>query len=195
MVALWNLRILFKYNKGFVYNRNIAPAPKSDFNSFIWTTLVLCKLRVFHLRLRQKKLRLREKNSGSGKKTPAPAENMWKLKFNRILTFQSGHTIFVSWYFTHAHFVQCMIDGIYSFTGGEQTSAPAKLVKTPAPALRLRCTALNYVWPFNNKNASFFSKPAVQLGKNFRGGAVYLTVYNKLLNMLEINFRNLKIDT
>ena len=32
--------------------------------------LVLCKLRVFHLRLRlrQKKLRLREKNSGSGRK-------------------------------------------------------------------------------------------------------------------------------
>ena len=59
------------------------------------------------------------------KKTPAPAENMWKLKFNRILTFQSGHTTFVSWYFTHAHFVQCMIDGIYSFTGGEQTPAPA----------------------------------------------------------------------
>ena len=72
-------------------------------------SLVLCKLRVFHLRLRQKKLRLREK-------APAPAENMWKLKFNRILTFQSGHTIFVSWYFMHAHFVQCMIDGIYSFT-------------------------------------------------------------------------------
>ena len=67
-----------------------------------------------------------KKNSGSGKKTPAPAENMWKLKFNRILTFQSGHTIFVSWYFTHAHFVQCMIDGIYSFPGGEQTPAPAK---------------------------------------------------------------------
>ena len=54
---------------------------------------------------------------------------MRKLKFNRILTFQSGHTIFVLWYFTHAHFVQCMIDGIYSFTGGEQTPAPA-----PAPA-------------------------------------------------------------
>ena len=30
--------------------------------------IVLCKLRVFHLRLRQKKLRLREKNSGSGRK-------------------------------------------------------------------------------------------------------------------------------
>ena len=32
--------------------------------------VVLCKLRVFHLRLRlrQKKLRLREKNSGSGRK-------------------------------------------------------------------------------------------------------------------------------
>ena len=43
-----------------------------------------------------------------------------------------------------------MIDGIYSFTGGEQTPAPApapaKLVKTPAPApaLRLRCTALDF---------------------------------------------------
>ena len=30
--------------------------------------VVLCKLRVFHFRLRQKKLRLREKNSGSGRK-------------------------------------------------------------------------------------------------------------------------------
>ena len=79
--------------------------------------VVLCKLRVFHLRLRQKKLRLREKNSGSGRK---------HVKIEIYLTFQSGRTIFVSWYFTHAHFVQCMIDGIYSFTGGEQTPAPAK---------------------------------------------------------------------
>ena len=76
---------------------------------------------------------LAKKNSGSGKKTPAQAENMRKLKFNRILTFQSGHTIFVSWYSMHAHFVQYMIDGIgstnkccRSFTGGEQTPALAK---------------------------------------------------------------------
>ena len=48
--------------------------------------------------------------------TPAPAENMWKLKFNRILTFQSGHTIFVSWCVTHAHFVQRMIDRIQNHT-------------------------------------------------------------------------------
>ena len=35
-----------------------------------YPSIVLCKLRVFHLRLwlRQKKLRLREKNSGSGRK-------------------------------------------------------------------------------------------------------------------------------
>ena len=43
-----------------------------DANSSGPTLLVLCKLRVFHLRLRlrlrQKKLRLREKNSGSGRK-------------------------------------------------------------------------------------------------------------------------------
>ena len=43
-----------------------------------WFDIVLCKLRVFHLRLRlrQKKLRLREKNSGSGKKTPAPGKKL-----------------------------------------------------------------------------------------------------------------------
>ena len=30
---------------------------------------------------------------------------------------------------------------------------------------------LNYIWPINNKNASFFSKTIVQLGKSFRGRA------------------------
>ena len=62
--------------------------------------LVLCKLRVFHLR---------------PKKRPAPAQNFQlrqnreNSKFNGNFTFQSGSTIFVFDFNTsHEHFVLCL---------------------------------------------------------------------------------------
>ena len=55
-----------------VYNFLNLDFLKRPINYFVTVLLrdmvVLCKLRVFHLRLRQKKLQLREKNSGSGRK-------------------------------------------------------------------------------------------------------------------------------
>ena len=61
--------------------------------------VVLCKLRVFHLR----------------PKTPAPAENFQlrqireNSKFNGNFTFQSGSTIFVfDFNISHEHFIVCL---------------------------------------------------------------------------------------
>ena len=59
------------YNKHGIKGGNIPLDLRMEhMNKIVKTMLVLCKLRVFHLRLRlrQKKLRLREKNSGSGRK-------------------------------------------------------------------------------------------------------------------------------
>ena len=70
--------------------------------------IMLCKLRVFHLRLRPK-------TSVPGKKTPTRAENIQlrqireNSKFNWNFTFQSGSTIFVLDFNTsHEHFVPCL---------------------------------------------------------------------------------------